>query len=829
MTLLASLLLGVLQSQVGGCKPDCTITAPRIESAMMIDGQLAESEWVLAQPTGGFQQFTPQEGSPATQGTEVRVLHDGRILYIGAKMHDSEPGRIRKTRGRRDVFNSADWFAVAIDTYGDGRTAFQFAANAAGVRVEGVRVDGVPSYAANNPFSLDTAWDAEWQAKAHVDSTGWILELAIPMSEIELQGKNSVQLGVNFSRFIARRAELSEWVLIPARNRQGGTVMHYGTLHLTGNVNPGMHRNAHLLLNAYRFRDVRDLDMPAVPIPGADASLAILPSIVLQAAVLPEVLPESFNEYLKLPIIEDENSYQLRRLFVAGQQQLSGPGLIGNVIFQHPLVTVDSEITLGALAAHGRLPIGLTYSAASFMSMPPENARRLNNGIQGRIRQNVGPLSTVGLLTAFGSHGSVSEDTTQVANIRTISHFALSADVVGLDWDLRAKDNALRITGQAAVSRERNMLLEQSIREVRGNVEIFIRDIRLRSPQSTEHGFAAQIQFEQLKKKWNLYGGFALADSRFRVGPFGRSGLTDRMMIYSGVNHSAAGVSDLLHSLHFTSELTQHLSLNGFGQVETAVSGYAAALTSAFNQILLSVRVSRLTEGQFQAAADIAGSTDVRRSWIFHPKAAISASKRDDLNWHVSATAIGRLTSIVSIDISAGLEGRSSNAAEMQMDLRSLRHMSSASLSGFQSMALSAYRSAWQSYPWVGFSLPALNQFGIPFTRTVPDRFAFARAGANLSILPRVDLELGAAMTASGDHGSTNRLRRVSGGASHLFLRLGWEYKSSSRLELGLLNFGAFDSEADQTWQNVADLFGKPFSFTKERLYLLRLIHKIWR
>ena len=823
MVLLAGFLLSMLQSQVVGCQPDCKIVAPHIETVMAIDGHLSEPEWLLAQPADSFQQFTPQEGARASLDTEVRILHDGRILYIGARMYDSDPGKIRKTRGRRDVFNSADWFAVAIDTYGDGHTAFQFAANAAGVRVEGLRVDGVPRYAATNPFGLDTSWDAEWRAKAYVDSAGWTLEMAIPMSEIELRGRNSVQLGVNFSRFIARRAELSEWALVRARDRSNGTVMRYGTLDLSRRVDPGLHRNTRLALNVFKYDDTDDL--LALPVPSVDFSLAISPAFVLQAAAIPDLIREDFDEFLQVPYLEVKSNFQLPRTFVAVQQLLSGPSVIGNAVFQQPLGSVDNELIIGAAAAHGRLPISMTYSGAYFTST--RDFRRVNEGFHGRIRQNIGPFSSIGLSMAIGPYGPVREELERAADIHS-SEYALAADVASLDWDLRAKSNSLRITGQAAVSREQDLLLGQSLFQTNGGTQSYIREIKLRSPQSTEHGFAAQLQVERLDKTWNPYGGFALVDSNYRMGPYGRTGLTDRIMIYSGLNHSATRAAAPFHSLHVTTELTQHFAMDGFRQAQTQWSGYAAALTRSFNQVLLSVRASRLTGSRWQATADLAGSTDQRSKWILHPKAAVSVTG-GNFSWHISAAATGLLGPVVSVDLAVGLEGRSSKASESIVAMRSLLHVSSASLSGFRSMATSAYKAVWQTFPWVGFSLPALNAFGIPNARKEPYRQAFARAGANISILPRIDLEMGAAVQGSGGQPSSERVRMFSGGGADVFLSLGWEYKASSRLEVGIIRSWQFESWPELEWHAVSDLFTQPFSFPQEHLYIVRITRKIWR
>ena len=68
-------------------------------------------------------QIDPDEGKPASQLTEVRVLYDDEALYVGVRLHDTGPVTARL--GRRDMpLGDSDWFGLAIDSYHDHRTAF---------------------------------------------------------------------------------------------------------------------------------------------------------------------------------------------------------------------------------------------------------------------------------------------------------------------------------------------------------------------------------------------------------------------------------------------------------------------------------------------------------------------------------------------------------------------------------------------------------------------------------------------------------------------------------------------------------------------------------
>ena len=50
------------------------VTAARAPSEVSVDGRLDEPAWAAARPMTGFLQIDPDEGQPATEQTEVRVV-----------------------------------------------------------------------------------------------------------------------------------------------------------------------------------------------------------------------------------------------------------------------------------------------------------------------------------------------------------------------------------------------------------------------------------------------------------------------------------------------------------------------------------------------------------------------------------------------------------------------------------------------------------------------------------------------------------------------------------------------------------------------------------
>ena len=82
--------------------------AARALTPIAIDGRIDEAEWSQAPVAPPFLQREPLEGAAATEATEVRFLYDDGALYVAARLHDSEPGRIVRQLSRRDDVAEAD-------------------------------------------------------------------------------------------------------------------------------------------------------------------------------------------------------------------------------------------------------------------------------------------------------------------------------------------------------------------------------------------------------------------------------------------------------------------------------------------------------------------------------------------------------------------------------------------------------------------------------------------------------------------------------------------------------------------------------------------------
>jgi len=195
-----------------GRTPPVAWAARATAGAPRIDGRLDEPVWAAARPASWFTQQSPNDGTPATESTEVRIAYDDEAVYVGARMYDSEPSRIAAPLSRRDNISQSDLFEVDIDSYHDHRTTFAFTVNPLGVKADAV--------AADDNSEGDSGWDPVWEVATQRDSLGWTAEFRIPLSQLRYAAAASQVWGVNFYRRVHRKAEDSYWAWI-AQTDQG--------------------------------------------------------------------------------------------------------------------------------------------------------------------------------------------------------------------------------------------------------------------------------------------------------------------------------------------------------------------------------------------------------------------------------------------------------------------------------------------------------------------------------------------------------------------------------------------------------------------------------
>lgn len=185
------------------------VTMVRTEVPPVIDGRLSDAAWERAAVVTELTQAYPNEGTPPSARTEVRLLFDADFLYIGVRAFDSEPELIIAKERQRDIaMDGDDVVAVALDPFHDRRRGYYFQVNPLGNRRDGL---------ISPHTDLDTGglqiqfeWDGIWYAEAVIDEQGWTAELAIPMKTLSFD-LDQTTWGFNVERIIARKNETIRW------------------------------------------------------------------------------------------------------------------------------------------------------------------------------------------------------------------------------------------------------------------------------------------------------------------------------------------------------------------------------------------------------------------------------------------------------------------------------------------------------------------------------------------------------------------------------------------------------------------------------------------
>src|SRR4029079_18556807 len=176
------------------------VHATQAAEAPKIDGVLDEAVWQTASPVDSFIQQEPNEGQPATDRTEVRVLYDSKHIYIGVHAHASEPVIATEMRRDADRLFDEDNFQIIIDTFHDSRNGYMFLTTPLGAKLEQQVFDEGEGGGRGTTANINRNWDGVWESAARVTSNGWTAEIAIPFSTVRFIPSDSMTWGVNFQR-----------------------------------------------------------------------------------------------------------------------------------------------------------------------------------------------------------------------------------------------------------------------------------------------------------------------------------------------------------------------------------------------------------------------------------------------------------------------------------------------------------------------------------------------------------------------------------------------------------------------------------------------------
>ena len=458
-----------------------TATAGLVESAPVIDGDvLGDPAWADAVPVTGFRQTAPDEGQPASERTEVRIVFTDDMIYFGIVCYDRDPSSIIASDSSRDSsMNDGDSFQMVLDTFSDQQNGFIFGTTPAGQEYDGQVINeggarlfvggGGGGFSRGSGGGFNLNWDGAWQVRSMITDVGWSAEFAIPFRTIRYPAREAQTWGVNFQRNIRRRNETAYWSPLP-RQYNLYRVSMAGQL-MGVNAPVGVARNLQLtpyLIGEVVTRDEAPNQNPlALGDVGADLKYSVTSGLTLDATYNTDFAQvevddqrinlDRFNLFFpeKRPFfLENAGAFTVNNAGPASGMNLGQTELF----FSRRIGISDRGEQIPILAGarlSGKLSDGVTVGFINMQTEDVDGIAQANNFTVARLRRDLPNRSSVGGLfvnrQATGS-GALGDDYNRtyavdgrwgIGQNGMVQGFVGRTETPGLD----GRDHALSVSG----------------------------------------------------------------------------------------------------------------------------------------------------------------------------------------------------------------------------------------------------------------------------------------------------------------------------------------------------------------------------------------------
>jgi hypothetical protein len=209
------------------------VQVPRLEAAAEIDGKLDESFWGEAAVLTGFSQFSPTDGLPAADSTQVLVWYSPTAIHFGIRAFEAH-GAVHATLADRDRIAADDHVQILLSTFNDGRQATVFAVNPYGVQSDGALVEtgATSGNGFNNAVvkreTADLSPDFVFDSKGRLTEYGYEVEVRIPFKSLRFQPRREQSWGINIVRLVQHSGREDSWS--PAKRASASFLAQSGRL-----------------------------------------------------------------------------------------------------------------------------------------------------------------------------------------------------------------------------------------------------------------------------------------------------------------------------------------------------------------------------------------------------------------------------------------------------------------------------------------------------------------------------------------------------------------------------------------------------------------------
>lgn len=198
--------------------PSLTISRCKV-SAIVVDGNLTETEWSLCEVGSNFSEIDPHDDREAPVKTEVRCVYDDNNIYFAFTCYDYNMNKLRVHLSDRDNMWQDDFVGLILDTYSDNKEGYEVFANPYGIQ-------GDATWTPNNE---NDSYDLVFTSDSKIYKDRWTVEIAVPFKSIRFPNKESQSWKVHFIRNWPRDARIQmSWAHVskdnPAFMQQAGFI-----------------------------------------------------------------------------------------------------------------------------------------------------------------------------------------------------------------------------------------------------------------------------------------------------------------------------------------------------------------------------------------------------------------------------------------------------------------------------------------------------------------------------------------------------------------------------------------------------------------------------
>src|SRR5712692_8740841 len=206
---------------------------PRVQRAPTLEDFLENRPREAELTVSDFRQYTPGDGTPASETTTAYLSYDSKNLYVAFVCRD-ESGQVRAHLSKREDFDQDDGVGVLLDTFRDLHRAYDFFSNPLGVQTDAIYTEGQ---------GYDYSFDTLWYTAGRVTKDGYLVFFSIPFKSLRFSHDPEQTWGIALYRTILRKSEYDYWPYVTQRVE--GLTQQFAPVSGLETVSPG--RNIQLI------------------------------------------------------------------------------------------------------------------------------------------------------------------------------------------------------------------------------------------------------------------------------------------------------------------------------------------------------------------------------------------------------------------------------------------------------------------------------------------------------------------------------------------------------------------------------------------------------